>query len=517
MDNRILLVDDEEDIRTVLGISLADMGYDVLTAENGEDGLRVFMEETPPIVLTDIKMPDMDGIELLRKIKNIDPEVEVIMITGHGDMDLAIESFQSEASDFITKPIDVDALEMSIKRVCEKILTRMKLKEYTENLEGMVFKKTERLAELESLINREDFRREYENIQERFKGLFDEMPCYVAVMNSDLAIVEANRQLKSEFGDSNGAMCHELLKQTEKACPDCPVKETFGNGQPRQAQMELKSAKGRKHIVLAWTSPVFGAGGKVDQVLVMYADMTQILQVQNHLASLGLLVGSISHGIKGLLTGLDGGLYLLDSGLAKSNDDKIREGLDIVKMNIGRIRNLVLDMLLFSKERDPDKEIVNVRTFLTEIAGIVRTRAKLHGLTFFSDFEKVDGSFEIDKSYLRSALINVLENAVEACGEDHSKSSHTVKFEAEGFSDYVLINVEDDGVGMDEETREKVFDLFFSSKGRKGTGLGLFITRNVVEQHNGRIEIISERGKGTKFTIQLPRKSQIDGGRNNMQ
>ena len=104
MDERILIVDDEEDIRVVLRISLTDLGYEVFTAESGDEALRIIKEVDPPIVLTDIRMPVMDGIELLRKIKHENPETEVIMITGHGDMDLAIKSLKHEATDFITNP-----------------------------------------------------------------------------------------------------------------------------------------------------------------------------------------------------------------------------------------------------------------------------------------------------------------------------------------------------------------------------------------------------------------------------
>ena len=86
MEKSILLVDDEEGIRKVLGIALRDMGYRIIAAENGREALRIYKKECPAIVLTDIKMPDMDGIELLRRIKKINPDTEVIMFTGHGDM-----------------------------------------------------------------------------------------------------------------------------------------------------------------------------------------------------------------------------------------------------------------------------------------------------------------------------------------------------------------------------------------------------------------------------------------------
>ncbi|MDD3992336.1 MAG: response regulator, partial [Desulfobacteraceae bacterium] len=120
----ILLVDDEADIREVLRMSLADMGYAVVTAEDGLAALRLFEEIRPSIVMTDIKMPVVDGIEVLRRIKRIDPEAEVIMITGHGDMKLAIESLKNEATDFITKPIHIDALEISLKRARDRITMR---------------------------------------------------------------------------------------------------------------------------------------------------------------------------------------------------------------------------------------------------------------------------------------------------------------------------------------------------------------------------------------------------------
>ncbi|MGD9416405.1 MAG: response regulator, partial [Desulfobacterales bacterium] len=151
MKNEILLVDDEKDIREILCLALVDMGYTVLQAKNGVEALRIFKEAQPPLVLTDIKMPGMDGIELLQKIKRENPEVEVVMITGHGDMDLAIKSLKFEATDFITKPINVDALEISLKRAQDKILIRNQLKEYTESLEKLIQEKTDLQDHLSSL------------------------------------------------------------------------------------------------------------------------------------------------------------------------------------------------------------------------------------------------------------------------------------------------------------------------------------------------------------------------------
>jgi len=139
--NKLLLIDDEPDILRVLSMSLRADGYEVFTAENGAAGLETFEKENPDIVITDIKMPGMDGIELLEMIKNEDPDVEVIMITGHGDMNLAIQSFRDDAVDFITKPINVTALQTAIHRAKERILIKQKLKAYTEGLEAHLFQK----------------------------------------------------------------------------------------------------------------------------------------------------------------------------------------------------------------------------------------------------------------------------------------------------------------------------------------------------------------------------------------
>jgi len=151
MDKTILLVDDEAGIRKVLSIALEDSGYAVHTAENGREALEIFSKIAPPIVLTDIKMPDMDGIELLRRLKELNPETEVIMFTGHGDMDLAIKSLKYDATDFVTKPIHDEVLAIALKRARERIAMRRQLRQYTENLEQLVEEKTHRLLEAERM------------------------------------------------------------------------------------------------------------------------------------------------------------------------------------------------------------------------------------------------------------------------------------------------------------------------------------------------------------------------------
>jgi len=148
----ILLVDDEEGIRNVLNITLGHAGFNVLLAPDGDQGLAVFESHRPDIVISDIKMPGIDGIELLRRIKQINPETEVIMITGHGDMDLAVKSLQYEASDFITKPIDSEEIETAVAKAVDRISINSRIQTYMDDLETLIKEKDKKLDESQGLI-----------------------------------------------------------------------------------------------------------------------------------------------------------------------------------------------------------------------------------------------------------------------------------------------------------------------------------------------------------------------------
>ena len=175
---KILLIDDEAGIRKLLSISLRGEGYDVITAKNGKRGIELFEQEAPSIVLTDIKMPGTDGIGVLKRIKEINPETEVIVITGDGDMKLAVKSLQLDASDFITKPISEEALSVALKRAEEKLKIKKRLKNYTYNLEKAVKEKTGELEksykEMESLCDITRKTSEKKSLGEAFDFIIDQ-------------------------------------------------------------------------------------------------------------------------------------------------------------------------------------------------------------------------------------------------------------------------------------------------------------------------------------------------------
>ncbi len=148
---RLLLVDDEPGIRKMMSLDLSSDGYKVFTAEDGAKGLELFDRKKPSLVLTDLKMPGMDGIEVLRRIKEKSPDTEVIVITGHGDMELAIRSLQLDASDFITKPINPEALDVALERAHKRLALKAELRSYTRELEQRVADATAQVVASERL------------------------------------------------------------------------------------------------------------------------------------------------------------------------------------------------------------------------------------------------------------------------------------------------------------------------------------------------------------------------------
>jgi signal transduction histidine kinase len=242
----------------------------------------------------------------------------------------------------------------------------------------------------------------------------------------------------------------------------------------------------------------------------MSTNITEIRQLQDNLASLGLKISSISHGIKGMLTGLDGGMYLMETGFAEAKPERVEAGWEDLKTIVRRIRKLVYNILFFAKERELKRNRVDVLNFVEDVASTVEPKIKADGIELVRDFDTLSAEVEIDAGVLRLALINILENALDACAEDDARKHHKIVFSVQGDDDQIRFKIKDNGIGMDQETRESLFTLFFSSKGNKGTGLGLFIADKIIDQHGGKITVESRPGQGSTFTVTIPGAVQND-------
>jgi signal transduction histidine kinase len=352
----------------------------------------------------------------------------------------------------------------------------------------------------------DQLRDELLSTQQRYQLLFDAVPCYVAGLDRNLLFTTGNRLFVEEFGNKTGVAFRDVFFIDDDEFAASPIFMTLQDSKSQHGEMVLIGPNGRRYNMLVWTSPMTTRAGKLMQVLLIFLDITQIRELQSNLASLGLMIGSISHSIKGVLTGLDAGVYLLNKGFSKRDDTQIQSGLEIVRNIAERIRRMVMDILFCAKERELHYERVDIRGFAEEVVQTVKPYFSGKDLELVCDFESDLGVFEVDGGMLRSAIINVLENAADACAVEGGDQTRQVLFHIESNAEVVGILVEDNGIGMTPEQLKNLFTLFFSTKGSKGTGLGLFITDKIIRQHGGSITVDSAVGRGTRFGIMIPRK-----------
>ncbi len=221
------------------------------------------------------------------------------------------------------------------------------------------------------------------------------------------------------------------------------------------------------------------------------------------LAAVGQTIASLSHHIKNILQGIRGGSYLIEQGLEKHDEDVVRKGWSMVDRNQGRISTLVMDMLTFSKEREPDPVPGDVNHVVGDVIELMQSRADELGVALAWQPAEDMPTVTFDPEGIHRAVLNVVTNALDAC-EDNAAGKVTVSSEFAPGESLVRIVVEDNGCGIEEEELGKIFTIFVSHKGGRGTGLGLPVSQKILTEHGGQVQVTSKVGAGSRFTLELP-------------
>ncbi|MDY6837069.1 MAG: response regulator [Thermodesulfobacteriota bacterium] len=517
---KILLIDDEEPIRKVLGLYLRSKDYEVITAADGREGIEAFQQESPAVVLTDIKMPGMDGIEVLKRVKEMNPETEIIVITGHGDMDLAVQALQLDASDFITKPVDNQALSVALKRAKERMEIRRRLKEYTDNLEVMVKEAT---AELQKA---HDFQTNL--IQNSIDGII--------AADEDGTILVFNQGAEELTGRTASEVIGKMdIDSIYPPGASKTVHETFAaeayGGKNRLVNYEIPLlSKSGKEIPVRISGAALFEEGRATGIVCFFQDLREIKRLERELiqserlSAIGQAVAGMAHYTKNILNGLQGGVYIVNTSLKKNKPDLLPKGWAMVENNVGRISDLVMNMLIYSKEREPDYVDCSPNDIAQEVYNLMHETleaeaAKVHDLTkrqyrvkLFKDLDPSISHCYMDPTGVHRCLLNLVTNAIDACTlESDEDKDFSIIIRTRKEDEGVRFDVVDNGSGMTDKVQEKLFERFFSTKGPKGTGLGLLVTRKIVDEHRGRISFKSSPGKGTTFTMRFPCDKERSG------
>jgi two-component system NtrC family sensor kinase len=237
-----------------------------------------------------------------------------------------------------------------------------------------------------------------------------------------------------------------------------------------------------------------------------YSAMVQ----SERLAAVGQTIATLSHHIKNILQGIRGGSYLVEMGLENEDLTVLRKGWDIVNRNQNKISSLVMDMLSYGKDREPDQVPCDLAGLVADIVETVQQRADELGATILwtppADLPPVP----CDPEGISRAVLNVVTNALDAV-EDRPQPTVTIEADIDRTADQVRISVADNGAGMAPETLERIFNVFMSTKGARGTGLGLAVSRKILREHGGDIQATSREHAGSTFVLEFPARLAAEG------
>ena len=329
---KIVVIDDDPEIRAAMSRILAGYDYEVFTAEDGSKGLELVARENPSVVLTDIKMPGIDGIEVLRRVKERSPDAEVIVVTGHGEMDLAIQALQLEASDFINKPISKQSLTVALRRAEERTWLRNKLREHTEVLEHTIEKSSDELG------THHEF--EHNLIQASMDGIIaNDRKGEITVFNEG-----AERIYGYAAEEVLGKHVTQLYPEgVAKKVKKMIYRPEYG-GRSRLINYEVEVlAKDGERVPVLLSAIIVRKKGEEVATVGYFKDMRELKGLEQEIveservAARGQAVAGVAHGVKNILHRMKLGAFMVDEGLKKEKSDLLHKGWDLVKKNMDQI------------------------------------------------------------------------------------------------------------------------------------------------------------------------------------
>lgn len=351
--------------------------------------------------------------------------------------------------------------------------------------------------------------------------LFERAPSYITVLDRDLRIIRANRRMRETFGRAWGKRCYEVYKRRDRPCRACPALAVFETGKDQTSTQVGVSAAGEETHYIVTASALSRDdgpdGSAVKYVIEMATDVTHLHSLEKEkveaerLAAVGQAVAGLAHGIKNILMGLEGGVYVMESGLRQNKTVKVERGMEMLNRNVQKISDLAKNLLSFSKGRIPEVVMTDPAAVCREIHELYRDLARQAGIELSLDLEAGVRPAPLDAKGIHTCLANLISNAIDACQMSDNEDCSVVLRCFEN-NETLGFEVVDNGCGMDYEVKKKLFTTFFTTKGAGGTGLGLLMTRKIVQEHGGKISVESRPGQGTTFRILLPRERLPEPG-----
>jgi two-component system phosphate regulon sensor histidine kinase PhoR len=484
----ILLVDDEKRFRETSRRLLNRVRYEVILAENGRVALDLLSSNSVDVILLDLKMPVMGGEEFLKAMLPTYPHIPVIIITGHGSMDIAVNCMTRGAYYFISKPVDPDLLVLTIERALEKKRLEEQAKQLQEETVRNLLELNTEKKKLETIIH-----------------------CLangVIVTNKNMEVILHNPALLRLLGISeeiqNPVPVSEIIRD------NALIETLYQIQEGKIAEQELVSQEiflGTR-VLRAISAPALASDRNVFWAIAgavtVLEDITPFKELDRMKTD---FVNMVAHELRSPLVAIRQLNSVLAEGLAGPLQQKQQEFVEKGMKKIDALLGLIHDLLDVAKLEDgkllQHAGPVDIGAMIEEMITLMQPRAKKQGITLSFSCENLR-PITADPRNMEEILSNLVSNAM-----NYSPEGGDVKVMAKGAGEFMEITVSDTGIGIAPEELPKIFEKFYRVKHPKtrqvsGTGLGLSLVKGIVEAHHGTVDVESVPDKGTTFTIRLP-------------
>ncbi len=497
----VLLIEDNPGDARLIQEFLSEPGGAMFTLECVEQlstGLNRLAEGGIDVILLDLGLPDSQGLDTFAKTHEQVRHVPIVVLTGLDDETMATQAMRAGAQDYLAKgQMDSNLLIRTMRYAIERKQSEEALRKSRDYLDRIVNGMNEGLV----------------------------------VINRNFIIKEVNDRFVKEYGsvreDIIGRTCYEITHKVSEPCSSsdhrCPVREVFNTGKPARVEHIHRDRSGGELIVELYAFPLLGEDGKIEHVIELSHNITertraeeekrgletQLIHAQK-MQAIGTLAGGIAHDFNNLLSVIQGNVALILFDV-DANQPHYRN-LKRIEKQIQRGSKLTHQILAYARKEKHDVKPINLNELVAETSEAFGTTRK--DTTIYRELTEDLYAIEADHGQIEQVLLNLYVNATHAMpggGDLILKTMNVTHDDMKGKGydprpgNYVLLTVTDTGTGIDKETQGRIFDPFFTTKEMgRGTGLGLASVYGIVKGHAGYIDVDSEKGRGTTFSIYLP-------------
>jgi len=471
---KILVIDDEERIRDGCQMVLNEEGFEVALAKDGNEGVRMIQEEHYDIILVDLMMPGLSGLEVLSLVKERHPDTVVIVITGYATLEHSISAMKRGAFDFVPKPFTPDQLRAVVSKAIKYNRALQDITETNSRLKVMV----NRLADGVMTCDRE-------------KRIVLANPAFLHMIGHHGEPVLGKNIYEIDIGEHLRTMIDKALEMEPQSVTEVAEEVSWKHGES-------------KKVFNAKCVPFPGRSGFNLGTITVLNDITALKEIEQMKSD---FVSMVSHEVRSPMNSLLMQIKVILDGLAGEVTDKQREILGRASEKILGLTSMVTELLDLSRIESgllsSEKCSVDMKKLLEDQVAFHVPGAGERGVTLELESAELPAIRASQRS-MEEVMTNLITNAIK-----YSPENSTVRLSASLENTYLRICVEDNGYGIPAEDVDRVFDRFYRVKDENtrqmiGTGLGLAIVKSIVEAHHGSIKLQSSLGVGSTFTVLLP-------------